>query len=302
MAITRGAFAALLAPDLRRVYVGAGLERPLEYPSVLNTPTMEWNPITDRYISALGAMPQKAEGATFALDQQTLGGTKVTEAVSYGLAYEVTREAYEDELYGQFRAGAKFLGRSSNHRLEVDAWSPFNTAFSASYTGQDGLALCHTTHTTLNAGGATIGNRPSPDIGFSVTGLQNALIAFESMIDERGLPRLLQPSMCIVGPSNKFNAREILGSSLKPFTANNEINSLIDEDLTWMVCHYFPSSQSTQWFLISPKGTHDVNFYVRSAPVFDAFDDPWTGNAIYTVWQRHVASFLDWHGVYGSTG
>ena len=301
MAITRGAFAALLAPDLRKVCVGAGLERPMEYPNVVNTPSMEWNPITDRYISALGTMPTKSEGSQFALDQQILGGTKVTEAVSYGLAYEVTREAYEDELYGQFRAGAKFLGRSSNNRMEVDAWSPFNNAFSSSFLGQDSLALCHIAHTRLD-GGATTGNRPSPDIGFSVTGLQNALIAFEGMLDERGMPRLMQPSMCIVGPQNKFNAREILGSSLKPFTANNEINSLIDEDLTWMVCHYFASSQGAQWFLTSPKGVHDINFFVRSAPVFDAFDDPWTGNAIYTVWQRHVASFLDYHGVYGSTG
>lgn len=301
MAITRGAFAALFAPDLRKVYVGAGLERPLEHPAVVNMPAMEWNPITDRYISALGQMPAKSEGATFQLDQQILGGTKTTEAASYGLAYEVTREAYEDELYGQFRAGAKFLGRSSNNRLEVDAWSPFNNAFSSSFTGQDGLALCHTAHTRLD-GGATIGNRPAVDIGFSVTALQAALIAFESMVDERGLPRLMQPNMCIVGPQNKFNAREILGSSMKPFTANNEINSLIDEDLSWMVCHYFPAAQAGQWFLTSPKGVHDVNFFVRSAPVFDAFDDPWTGNAIYTSWQRHVASFLDWHGVYGSTG
>ena len=301
MAITRGAFAALLAPDLRKVCVGAGLERPTEYPNVVNTPPMEWNPITDRYISALGTMPTKSEGSQFTLDQQILGGSKVTEAVSYGLAYEVTREAYEDELYGQFRAGAKFLGRSSNHRMEVDAWSPFNNAFSASFLGQDSLALCHIAHTRLD-GGATTANRPTPEIGFSVTGLQNGLLAFEGMQDERGMPRLMQPSMCIVGPQNKFNAREILGSSLKPFTANNEINSLIDEDLTWMVCHYFAAAQGAQWFLTSPKGVHDINFFVRSAPVFDAFDDPWTGNAIYTVWQRHVASFLDYHGVYGSSG
>jgi hypothetical protein len=112
----------------------------------------------------------------------------------------------------------------------------------------------------------------------------------------------MQPSLIVVGPQNKFTAREILGSSMKPFTANNEINSLADEDLSWTVSHYFPAAQSGQWFMMSPKGTHDLNFFVRSAPVFDYFDDPWTGNAIYTAWQRHVGSFFDWHGVYGSTG
>jgi len=90
MAIQRGAFSALLTPDLRTVYFETGKERPLEYPMVFNVDDMEWNPMTDRQISGLGTMPQKPEGAQFTPDVPILGGTKAYTAVPFGLAVEIT--------------------------------------------------------------------------------------------------------------------------------------------------------------------------------------------------------------------
>ncbi len=299
MAVTRGTFSALLAPDLRKVFVETGLERPVEYSAVFNGEPMEWNPITDQQISGLGTAPAMAEGQTFSLDQQIIGGTKAYTATPFGLAFEVTRAAWEDELYGIFRESASMLARASRNRKEVAAWSVLNNAFSTSFVGfTSGKSLCSITQTTLD--GRTVANRPNPDVGFSITGLQNGLIRFETMTDERNLPRLMQPTMCIIAPANKFVAREILGSSNKPFTSDNEMNSLLDEDLKWMVSHYLTTS--TNWFLTASKGEHDMNFFVRSEPVFDSFDDPWTGNAVFTVWQRHAQGFGTWRGIDGSTG
>ena len=48
MTIARAGFTALLKPDLRRVYVETGKERPLEYPLIFNVSDMEWNPIKDQ--------------------------------------------------------------------------------------------------------------------------------------------------------------------------------------------------------------------------------------------------------------
>ena len=50
----RGTISALLAPDLRKVYVDTGKERPLEYPNVFNVQDMEWNPVTDQQVSDHG--------------------------------------------------------------------------------------------------------------------------------------------------------------------------------------------------------------------------------------------------------
>ena len=299
MPTNTGAIAELLAPDLRKVYVETGKERPLEYPVYFNVSDMEWNPLTDQQVSGLGTLPGKDQGEQFTMDDILMGGTKTYTAAPFGMAVEITWEAWRDELYGIMREMVRELARSSRNRQEVDAWSVLNNAFSTSYTGFTASeSLCSTAHTGLD--GTSRANRPSPDISFSQTGLQNSLTRFENMTDERGLPRLMTPSQILIAPENKFTAREILGSPQKAYTSDNEINALIEEDLTWMVVHYFTTS--TYWFTSASKGQHDVSFLWRDHPIFDMFDDPWTKNAIATVYQRHTKGYATWRGIDGSTG
>lgn len=299
MPTNRGAISALLAPDLRKVYIDTGKERPLEYPLQFNVDNMEWNPVTDQQVSGLGTVPAKPEGTQFTPDEILIGSTKAYTAVPYGLAVEITWEAWRDELYGVLREMVASLARASRNRQEVQAWSILNNAFSTSFTGfTSGESLVSTAHTGLD--GTSRPNRPSPDIGLSITGLQNSMTRFEDMTDERDLPRLMAPVQVTVTSANKFVSREILGSGGVPFKADNEINALIEEDLSWMISHYITTS--TYWFATAAKGVHDMNYLWRDQPIFDMFDDPWTKNAIATVYQRHAEGFGSWRGVDGSTG
>lgn len=298
-AVGRGAFAALLTPNLRKVYVEVGKERPLEYPLFFNVDDMPWNPVSDQQISGLGTMPSKSEGSQFVLDEPVLGGSVTYTAAPYGLAFEVTWEMWRDELYGVMEELTRELARAGRNRQEIDAWGVLNNAFSTSSVGfTSGESLCATSHTGLD--GVVRSNRPSPDIGLSITGIQNAIVRFENMTDERGLPRLLAPSMVIIGPTNKFVAREVLGSSGKPYTTDNELNAILEDDLSWMVCHYLTTS--TYWFMAASKGVHDLNFLWRDHQIFDSFDDPYTKNAVFTGYQRHTKGFGTWRGIDGSTG
>jgi len=105
----------------------------------------------------------------------------------------------------------------------------------------------------------------------------------------------------MISPQFLFTTRETLGSSHKPLSADNEINALIQEELTFMVSHYL--NTNTNWFMFAAKGDHDLNFYVEVRPMFSYFDDPRTGNAIFVVYQSHEPSEADeWRGIYGSTG
>ena len=297
--ITRGSISELLAPDLREVYIEVGKERPKEYPLVANVQDMEWNPVSDFQVSGLASMPEKPEGTQFTFDEIITGGTKTYTAVPYGLAVEITWEAWRDELYGVMQEMVRCLARAGRNREEVSFWSIFNNAFSTSYPGFTASeSLCSTSHTGLD--GETRANRPSPDIGFSITGIQNSITRFEDQTDERNMPRLMAPVMAVITSANKFIAREIFGSSGKPYTADNEINALVDEDLSFMVSHYITTS--TYWFLLAAKGIHDLNFFWRDKPIFDMFDDPHTKNAVATAYQRHIASFGAWRGIDGSTG
>lgn len=300
MAHLRASISELLSPSLRKVHFDNGDKYPREYEMVMNVQDMPWNPITDQQVSGLGTMPTKPEGTQFTQDEVIMGGTKTYTATPYGLAVEITYEAWQDELYTVFEQMVTCLAEAGRNREEVSAWSVLNNAFSTSYTGfTSGEALCSTSHTALN--GDTDANRPSVDVGLSITGLQAGMQAFQDMTNERGLPLRMKPSMLCVTSADMYTAREILGSTKMPYTADNEINALIEDDLYYMVCHYITTS--TYWFLLGAKGKHDLNFFWRNRPSTSMFDDPWTQNGVFATYQRHTdGAFASWRGTYGSTG
>lgn len=297
--VTRGAHGPLLTPELRRIYMQAGLERPMEHPMWTNTEPMEGNPVTDREYSELGLMPEMDEGGRFPLDAPIKGNTVTYTAKIYGLGFEITRPMIEDDMYGVMRGMPAGLAKSSRNRMEIDAHAPLNRAFNSSYTGFDGQPLCSTAHTRLD-GGATQSNRSATDISFSVAGLQQMRLAFNTRNNARGFPALMSAREIIITEQNVDAAREILGSSSRPYTANNEINSLVQDELTYLVSHWITTLSN--WFAHAAKGTHDVTFLTRTAPSFDTYTDPATGNVISTVWQRHTNGFGDWAGWWGSRG
>jgi len=298
MAVGRGQFAALLKPDLYRVYLETGKERPLEYPEIFNVDDMPWSILDDRQIAGLGTLASMPEGEQFTLDQPIQGGTKQYEVENFGLGVEITYRMWKDDQYGVMREMIAELQRSSRNKQEVEAFSVLNNAFDTSYTGfTSGESLCSTSHALLD-NSTTWANRPNPDVTFSVLAVQNSIIRFEGMVNERGMPRLFTPTNVLVSPASRFLAREILGSTGKPFTSDNEHNSLLQDDLGWMICHYF--TNSSQWFTIARKSEHDLNFFWRDHPIFDVFDDPWTKNAVATVYQAHTKGYGSPRGVDGS--
>lgn len=293
--ITRGYISTLLEPGLHNVFIQVGKERPLEHPSVFNMPPMEWNPITDLEVSGLGTMPEKPEGSQFDYDELLIGSTKAYTAVPFGLAVEVTWESWRDERYGVMRQMIGGMARAARNRKEVDAFYVLNYAFTVA-DGFDSDYLITTTHTGMD--GTNRSNRPSTDVALSQVAIQNGILHFENLEDDRSLPWLMNPSKILIPPEKKFAAREILGTASKPYTANNEINALVEEDLSWQVIHYFTST--TAWFMLAAE--HDLNFLILDDTMFNAFDDPMTGNAIFTAYQRHTKGHGAWRGVYGSTG
>ncbi len=295
--VMRAGFSALMQPDLYRVFVDTGEEAPVEFSEVLNVIDMPYNPITDRQISGLSTMPTKPEGEGFTSDEPILGGTSIYTAAPFGLSIEFTWEAWRDELYGVFQEMVRELRRSSDNRLEVGAWAPFNNATNTAFAGFTASeSLISTAHVGLD--GVSRANRPTVDTQFTFAAVQAAMVHYHNLTNERNLPRLMAPSLALITPSFYHDAREILGSTSRPYTAENELNALVPDELAWMVCHYLTDSDA--WFIIARQGVHDVNFFVRDRPLFDMFDDPRTKNAVATVYQRQIAGFGSWRGIYGS--
>jgi len=262
MTITRAQWIPLLEPKLSNIWNEAYPQRAVEYTAFCNMRTTTKAQVTDFKMTDLGALRLKGEGEAIVYDDPLAGGQKVHTPVRWALAYGITDEAQKNDLYNQLQKVERGLIKSAVDLQEVTGGLLLNNAFGTTdgdgftATGFDGLQLCSTAHTRLD-GGATWRNRPSTDADLGVSSLQNAITDFENMTDDRGRPSLIKPKLLIIS-----SAKELLGSEYKPGTANNEINALKDEGLSFMISHYKTDADS--WFLFGDL--HDCSFIWETRP------------------------------------
>jgi hypothetical protein len=280
-------------------------QRADEYPAYSHIRTPQKAKVTDFKMTDLGALRLKGEGEAVSYDDPLAGPQKEYVPVRWALAYGISDEATKHDLYSQLEKVERGLIKSAVDLQETTAALLLNNAFGTTdadgftATGFDGLALCSTAHTRLD-GGATWRNRPSTDADLGVTSLQNAVKDFEDVLDDRGRPVLIKPKLLVISSGDKWTAKELLGSEYKPGTANNEINALKDEGLTFMISHY--KSDADSWFLFAASGEHDCNFIWETRPR-TGMEEDWEREIIK---RKVVEGFVVGHGesrgVWGSSG
>lgn len=294
-AVTAG-FADYLTTKWQKVLLSRGKPYPLLYPRAMRVEDMDTNPYLAVKISGLQQMPQKNEGEQFIFQQPIPGGNFQVTATPFGMGFSVTFEMWRDDLYGVMNDMWADMGRSARFRQEVQAWAGFNNAFSVA-TGYDATDLCSTSHTDLD--GTVQSNRPSPDVVLSQTAIQAGQLNFRLLNDDTSRPIAGEPTRLLIHPTNIPLARELLGSSGKPGGANNDMNALLPDELSWQPVRYFTLTQN--WFLAYPVEESDMIFFWRDRPIPRHFDDPFTMDADFTLYQR-IAEFVgDWRWVYGSS-
>jgi len=305
MTITRSQAISLLEPKISNIWHEAYPQRPVEYTSFVNIRSTRKQTVTDYKLSDFGPLRLKGEGETIIYDDPLFGPEKAYTPVRFGLGYKITQEMVDHELYGQVEKFERALITSAVNLQETKAAlllvNGFGTTNAEGFnaSGFDSLALFSTAHTRLD-GGATLRNRPSADVDLGVTGLQNAIVDYHTQnLDDRGRPQLIRPKMIVINPADIFTARELLQSEFKPGTANNEVNALREEGLSFMVSHFL-GADTDQWFLLGDQ--HDLNFIWETRPrggMEEDFDSE-------VIKRKVVEGFFvghgEWHGVWGTSG
>jgi hypothetical protein len=313
----RGAHPKLMAPGLHKIYVDAlELEqRAEEYQAVFNVKTSESEYEQDLKMAGFGPLQEKPENTPVAYTNMIQGGDKRYIHLTYALAVRTSKELWQDAKYGVIKTAPKALARSIRYTKEIVSFNIFNQGFSANVTTTDGVSLFNNQHPLLGGAAATntwatlpnlisaagtFPNRPATDIDLSFTGVQLATTQFERLVDSQGLPINLKPKMVLIAPENRFLARELFGSSGKPATDTNDINSLLGEDLSYMVGHYL--TNSGPWFVLADKKNHSLTVFMRQNPE-DEFDEDFdTGAMKQKTTMRMSAGASDWLGTWGSNG
>ena len=166
----------------------------------------------------------KPEGSGIAYDdaQETYTARYTHETVA--LAFTLTEEAVEDNLYDKLSTRyTKALARSMANTKQVKASNVLNRGFNSSYLGGDNKELLATDHPTLSGDQK---NELSTAADLNETSLEQALIDIADMADERGLKIALRGMKLIIPVNLQFNVERLLKSPGRPATADNDINAI----------------------------------------------------------------------------
>jgi hypothetical protein len=294
MTVTATQFLLFMEPGVRNIWHESWPPRELQHPDVFNIGSMQKATETDAKLAGFGPLSQQDEGERIIYQDPLTPVTKSYTYVVKASGYKITDRMVRDELYGQAERFERDLMSAVRDDQEQAAFGLLNNGFTTTNTGFDGLALFSTAHTRLD-GGTNQANRPSTDAALSLSGLHDAVIQFRKWRNDRGRPFQAVPKMLVIPPDLMMIADELLSSTQKPGSADNDTNAITRFGLQFKVVDYLTST--TAWFLLGDN--HDMNFLWRFQPESGSEVEFDTDIIKRKVRQGYALGFGEWRGTYG---
>ena len=251
-------------------------------------------------LSGFGNAEVKPEGSSVNYDDAKETFTARYTHETLALAFSITEEAIEDNLYDRLASRyTKALARSMANAKQVKAANVLNNAFSSSFTGGDGVELCSAVHPIV---AGTFKNELSTAADLNETSLEQSLIDIAAMTDDRGLKIAAQGVKMIIPSALQFTAERLMKSTGRVGTADNDINAVANMGMIpqgYVVNHYLTDTDA---FFIKTDVPNGLKMFVR-APVKTSMEGDFeTGNVRYKARERYSFGFSDPRGIFGSPG
>jgi len=244
----------------------------------------------------------KPEGSGVAFDQAQETFTARYTMETIALAFAITEEAIEDNLYDRLASRyTKALARSMANTKQVKAVNPLIQGLPTTdnYDSGDGVSLFSTAHPTI---AGTFKNTLTTQADLNETSLEQALIDIAAMTDERGLKIAAKGVKMIVPPANQFTAERLMKSQGRVGTADNDINAVKSMGMIpqgYRVNNFLTDTDS--WYITTdvPNGMKHFNRAPLTTKMEGDFD---TGNVRYKARERYVFGVSDPRGIFGVEG
>jgi|TARA_R110000824_G_scaffold28946_4_gene96955 hypothetical protein len=309
MAINRASINKELLPGLNAIFGLEYGEVNNEHQAIFEVENSDRAFEEEVLFTGFGTAPTKGEGAAVSYDDAQESYTARYTAETVALAFAITEEAMEDNLYDTFaKLRAKGLARAMANTKQVKAANLFNNSFSD--TIGDGVAFFSDSHPTV-ADGLQDNLLAASDLAEST--LETALIAIQKTKDDRGIligasavslhipvdywavadrvlssPGNTQASAASGATSGGFNMNAINATRHMGMVPQGyHINRRFTDTDAWFVKTDVPNG--TKMFVRSPLQT-------KMEPDFD------TGNLRFKARERYSFGVSDWRGWYGSAG
>ena len=301
MAISRGQLVKELEPGLNALF---GLEYKRyenQHLEIFDVETSDRAFEEEVMLTGFNGAEVKQEGAPVVFDQASEAYTSRYTHETIALAFAITEEAIEDNLYDRLASRyTRALARSMANTKQVKAAAVLNNAFNSSFTGGDGKELIATDHPLANGG--TFSNELATAADLNETSLEQSLIDIAAFVDERGLRIAIQGRKLIVPKELQFTAERILKTPLRTATADNDINAIKNMGMIpegYRVNHFLTDTDA---FFIMTDAPNGLKHFVRS-PIKTAIEGDFdTGNVRFKARERYVFGFSDPRGIFGSPG
>jgi len=299
MAISRQQLTKELEPGLNALF---GLEYSRyenEHAEIYVTETSDRAFEEEVMLSGFASAPVKQEGAAVVFDQANEAFTARYTHETIALAFAITEEAIEDNLYDRLAGRyTRALARSMSNTKQVKAAAVLNQAQITTVTGGDGVSLINNSHPLAN--GNTFSNVLATAADLNETSLEQSLIDIAGFVDERGLRIAVQGTKMIIPKELQFTAERILKSPLRVGTADNDINAIGNMGMLpqgYRVNHFLTDTDS---FFILTDIPNGLKHFER-APLRTALEGDFdTGNVRFKARERYSFGFSDPRCVFGN--
>ena len=301
MAISRNQLVKELEPGLNALF---GLEYKSyeqQWSEIYTTETSDRAFEEEVMLSGFAQARVKPEGSGVAFDnaQETFTARYTNETIA--LAFAITEEAIEDNLYDRLASRyTKALARSMASTKNVKGASTLNNGQpGGTFTSGDGVTLFNTAHPTI---AGTFSNTLATAADLNETSLEQALIDINAFTDERGLKIAAKGVKMIIPSALQFVAERLMKSQGRTSTADNDINAIRSMGMIpqgYRVNNYLTDADA--FFIVTdvPNGMKHFNRAPLTTKMEGDFD---TGNVRYKARERYVFGVSDPRGIYASPG
>ena len=301
MAISRGQLVKELEPGLNALF---GLEYKRyenQHAEIYTTESSDRAFEEEVMLSGFANAQVKAEGSGVSFDnaQETYTARYSHETVA--LAFAITEEAIEDNLYDRLSSRyTKALARSMANTKQVKSVNPLiNGLPGGTFTSGDGVTLINTSHPTI---AGTVSNTLATAADLNETSLEQSLIDIAAMTDERGLKIAARGLKMIIPSELQFTAERLMKSQGRVGTADNDVNAIASMGMIPQGYRVNNFLTDTDAFYIMTDVPNGMKYFERS-PIKTAMEGDFdTGNVRYKARERYSFGVSDFRGIFASPG
>ncbi len=298
MAINRASIAKELLPGLNAVFGIEYGEVNEEHKPLYEIESSDRAFEEEVLFTGFGGAPVKGEGAAVVYDDASESYTARYTAETVALAFAVTEEAMEDNLYDTFaKLRAKGLARSMANTKQQKAADLYNNGFATNQG--DGVPMFSAAHPVTGTG--TVTNLTTAAAIAEGT-IEAAIIQIQKTTDDRGILIGAAAESLHIPTDLLFTADVLLNTPGITGSPNNDLNAV--RHLGVIPDGFYVNRRFTDvnaWFIKTnvPNGTKMFNrtpLQTKMEPDFD------TGNLRFKARERYSFGVSDWRGWFGNAG